>query len=165
MPMKLFTAHEPKLARTRDERSAEKIVFVKDGFAWLALFIPLLWLLWHRLWLGLLIYVLAVCAAVGLVYFGKLPPNIQNLLFVLPNVWLLLEGNDLRRRKLARRGLVQTAAVMGRSREEAEQRFFAAWVRASGSQSAPSGPAPAYSLPRGEEPNVLGVFPRPGGAS
>jgi hypothetical protein len=162
--MKLFTAHEPRNARPRDERAAEKIVFVKDGLSWPALFVPLLWLLWHRLWLGLLLYVVAVAIVTGAVYFGSLPMAVQNIMFLLPNLWLMMEGNDLRRRKLARRGLVQTASVMGRTRDEAEQRFFAAWVRAEASMSAPRGGASTFMTSRHDETGVLGVFPQPGGA-
>lgn len=161
--MKLFTAHEPDGQRFRDEKAAEKIVFVKDGLCWPALFIPLIWLLWHRLWMGLVIYALAVGALVGVIYFGNLPAQTQNLLLVLPNVWLLLEGNDLRRRKLARKGYGQTASVMGRSREEAEQRFFAAWVRASATYSAPR-PGMSFTPAQPADQAILGVFPRPGGA-
>lgn len=161
--MKLFTAHEPKGMRPRDERAAEKVVFVKDGLAWPALFFPVIWILWHRLWLGLLLYALAFGVLGAVAFLGGLSNGARMALFLLPNLWLWLGGNDLRRTKLARRGLVQTAAVMGKDRDEAEQRFFAAWVRADATlNTAPRTSGSAFAV-RPAEPAILGVFPEPGG--
>ena len=163
--MRLFTVHEPAEARPRDAQAAERIVLVKDGLCWPALFIPVIWLLFRRLWLGLVIYALALGVIGAGSYLIDISDDAKTLLFFLPNIWLWLEGNDLRRRKLARAGLRQTAAVMGKSRDEAEQRFFAAWIRASSSAATAqsSASATAFSM-RGEDSGVLGVFPEPGGA-
>ena len=44
--MASFVVMEPPLDRaTRDE------LIVRDGFHWLGFFLPLLWFLWHRLWI------------------------------------------------------------------------------------------------------------------
>ena len=54
--MRYYTVHAPP-----DEPAApERFVFVKDGFSWPALFFPVLWILWHRLWLTLVWYVVFV---------------------------------------------------------------------------------------------------------
>jgi len=69
----------------------------------------------------------------------------------------------MRRRKLAWKGFTQAAAVLAKSRVEAEQRFFAEWDSAhpAAPASAPRGPqAPRYGA---SEPQVLGLFPEPGG--
>jgi hypothetical protein len=160
--MRLFTVHEPAEVRARDARAAERIVLVKDGLCWPGLFIPVIWMLFRRLWLGLLLYVLAMAAVGAAAYSLEIGENAERLLFLLPNVWVWLEGNDLRRRKLARVGFVQSAAVLGKSREDAEQRFFAAWTRASASPVAPASTASAFPL-RAADTGVLGVFPEPGG--
>ena len=58
-PMKIFTAHRPPQA------SQEEAVFIKEGFSWPAFFFPVIWLVLKRLWLPLIIYLLAlalICA-------------------------------------------------------------------------------------------------------
>ena len=35
---------------------ADRVAFVKEGIAWLALFAPILWLIYHRMWLELLAF-------------------------------------------------------------------------------------------------------------
>ena len=41
---------------------ADRLAFVKDGFSWPALFVPLLWLIYHRMWIELIV--------LGLVYLA-----------------------------------------------------------------------------------------------
>ena len=44
--MRLYTVHQ-----NPDPLSGNDLVFVKEGFCWPAFFFPMLWPLWHRLWL------------------------------------------------------------------------------------------------------------------
>jgi hypothetical protein len=74
-----------------------------------------------------------------------------------------LEGNDMRRRKLTRKGFTQAAAVLAKSRIEAEQRFFAEWDSTHPVATAPVARGPQAPRYGASEPQVLGLFPEPGG--
>ena len=69
--MKVFTVHEPPPRRNESSVDPDRFVFVRDGFYfWAFLFGPL-WMLRHRLWLALLIYVVVIAALqVGLFALG-----------------------------------------------------------------------------------------------
>jgi len=103
----------------------DAVVFVKEGFAWPALFIPALWLPWHGLWIGLTGFVLAIVAiSAGGGALG-IDPGSQAFLGLVAALAVGLFGNDLRRRALGRRRYVETAVVAARGLIAAERRFFA----------------------------------------
>ena len=57
--MPVYTVHAPT-ARTPISAPTDRFVFVRDGFHfWAFLFGPL-WLVWHRLWLALIGWIVAV---------------------------------------------------------------------------------------------------------
>jgi hypothetical protein len=86
-------------------------------------------------------------------------------------LFLGLEGSSLRRWTLRRRGWSDLGIVVGEDLEAAERRFFEAWVAGapdprmphSGSQSGSSASVTAYRVPGGTKPEVIGLFPDPGG--
>lgn len=119
--MKVFTAHEPP---DGGGSRFEGITFVKEGFSWPALFVPMFWLIWHRMWWVLLAW-LAISTALGAV--GELVEEsgfIVGVLSVLFALWFALEANALRRWSLARKGWHLLGVAAGRDQEEAEQSFF-----------------------------------------
>jgi hypothetical protein len=156
--MRLWTVFEPRNPASAGER-ADKTIFVKDGFSWLGLLFPLPWLLIQRLWLGTLIYILIAVAAGLAGLYLPLTESSGLLLSLLANVWVALEGNDLRRRKLLKQGFVQAGSVLAKKRIEAEEIFFT-------ERGAPEVPVPtprprAAPAPAGDDAH--GFFPRPGG--
>ena len=137
--MKFYTVHLND-AETRETR---QIVFVKEGMAWPALAVPLLWLLYHRLWFEAAGYFgLSLLLTAGLVYLGYGETPIMIASFAL-QLLVAAEGNELRRLALARKGARFAAIVHGGSEEEAEERFFRDY---DGALPAPR-PAPAWGLP------------------
>ena len=163
--MAVLTVHEPKGLTGRGFAEARRIVFVKEGFSWPALFIPLLWLLYHRMWLILLAYLVAVVAAqtalqaIGNAAFAGLGGLMLAVLFALV-------ANDVRRWHLGRKGFLLRGVVAGGDRDDCERRFFSSWletqpVRAARAPQAasPFPPAPPQSHRHG----VVGMFPEPGG--
>jgi hypothetical protein len=67
---------------------------------------------------------------------------------------------------LRRRGWKETAAVVGDDLESAERRFFSAWIGRAEPRPAtpPSAPLSApLRMPRSSTPDVVGLFPEPGG--
>jgi hypothetical protein len=163
--MTVYTVHEPPLRRADSDSDPARFAFVRDGFYWSAFFFSVLWMLWHRLWLVLIGFVVLVGAvAVALRVLGAAPwagAAVGLLLAVL----LGIEASTLRRWTLARRGWSQLGVVVADDRELAERRFFDAWAA-----GAPSSPAlPMASPPPGRVMNtrdeVIGLFPQPGARS
>src|SRR4051812_28041644 len=58
--MAVFTVHLPR--RLDDPAAVERVKFVREGFSWAAFFFGPLWLLFHRLWLTFLLWVVAAVA-------------------------------------------------------------------------------------------------------
>jgi hypothetical protein len=84
------------------------------------------WMIWHRLWLALVAYIVAVAVGLaGIGYLSGFPDNLATMLGLLINVFFGLEGNNFRRRALARRGYNEVADIVASDREEAAWRYFA----------------------------------------
>jgi len=166
--MRIYTVHAPPAGR-RDASDPMRFVFIKEGFCWPALFVPVLWLLFRRLWLVLVLFLAASAVlgwlsdrvddpAAGVVFFGAL------FLFAL-------EANGLRRWTLERRSWRFVGVAEGRSLREAELRFFPAYIAAGGRLPEPAvvpppPPPPAPPTAAAPEPApVVGLFPAPGGAT
>jgi hypothetical protein len=122
------------------------------------------------MWLVLLAYVVVLGAIeAALVSFGASRTAIAIVAFFI-SLLVGLEASTLRRFALRRRGWSNAGLVSGDKLEDAERRFFDAWLRGGPSrssaantppQSPPSG-APV-SMPRvPQPPNVIGLFPEPG---
>lgn len=124
--MLTYTAHrrQDPLQQDRAE-DGSNVVFVKDGFSWPALIIPFFWMLWHRLWLPLLVYLGAVALIILAGYLFSWPDNVTGGISLLANLFVGLEGNNFRRRALAKRGFDEVADIVAENGEEASYRFFA----------------------------------------
>jgi len=160
--MRAYTVHVPP----GDPPAPERFAFVKDGFSWPALFVPVLWILWHRLWLTLVGYIIFVLV---LMWTERLAnENAATLLGILGGILFALEANTIRRLSLDRRGWREMGGSFGRNLEDAEMRFFESWAKSdSGVASAGRRKAiarAAYAGPeqqdRSDEP-IFGLFPEP----
>jgi len=168
--MSVYTVHEPPLRAADALPDAERFAFVRDGFSlWAFLFAPL-WMLWHRLWLVLASYV-AVSAGLetALVAVGASSWAVA-LVAELISLLVGLEASTLRRLTLRRRGWKNVGIVSGDDLEDAERRFFDAWLQkrpsqhgASSAASPAAAGAAAATMPRPPQaPDVIGLFPEPG---
>lgn len=165
--MAVFTVFEPPrpasnpAGRPAAER-AERFVFIRDGFSWGAFLFGPLWMLYRRLWLVLLAYVVVLAA----VYFGLraagVGPDSRMLVGILIALLIGFEAPTLRRFTLVRRGWRELATVTGDDIEEAERRFFDAWV-AGATERAPAPAAATIIAPSPYRQDVIGLFPEPGG--
>ena len=123
--MRIFTIFEPQDRRPDPEDPGQGVIFIKEGFCWPALFIPFLWMLYHRMWFVAAGYV-AASLIVALV--GQLLPlsEVVSELIVLGfGLIVALEGNDLRRWHLERKDYAHVATVAAPDLERAEHRYFA----------------------------------------
>ena len=167
--MSVYTVHQAP-PRAAAASVAERFVFVRDGFSWWAFLLTPLWMLRHRMWLVLLGYVV-LCGAIeaALVRFGASRTAIV-IVGLLISLLVGLEASTLRRLALHRRRWSNVAIISGNDLEDAERRFFDAWLRDAPSRSsAPhaAAPSPPGSASAGvpsvrQAPHVIGLFPEPG---
>ena len=115
--MKSFVVMEPP------EGGGEEAVFVRDGFSIIALAFPLVWLLWHRLWIETAFYVAAAVTlySVGLLSGMALAAPFLSFLLAL---YVALEGSAIRLAALHRRGWREVGIVDAQNRDDAELRWF-----------------------------------------
>ncbi len=106
-----------------DDDALVRARFVADGFSWPAFLFTWVWLLYRRLWLALLVWILVDVAFLALVL-----PHVSLvtafLVELLARIALGLEAHRLRVAKGARRAVV-TGLVEARDRDEAEAIFYA----------------------------------------
>jgi Protein of unknown function (DUF2628) len=170
--MSVYTVYQPPLRPADSSPATDRFVFVRDGFSWWAFLLTPLWMLRHRLWLVLTVYVLALAGIDAAL--RALGASALTLMVVgaLVSLFVGLEAGTLRRLTLSGRGWRNIGVVGGHDAEEAERRFFDAWVRRTVAQrsappeasaSSPS-PSPATTDPfSAERSGVIGLFPEPGG--
>jgi hypothetical protein len=163
--MSVYTVHEPPLRAADVLADPEHFAFVRDGFYWWAFLLAPFWMLWHRLWLVLLSYVVVLVAVQMTLRIVAAPPSVLTLVAILVSLLVGLEAGTLRRFTLKRRGWKNVGIVSGDDLEDAERRFFDAWVHEPASRPSPPsaatpGPAPAARMAEGS--GVIGLFPEPG---
>lgn len=170
--MKACTVHEREDAEGGVAERAERILFVKEGFAWWALLFPLLWLLFHRMWLVLIGFIVVMVALqMGLTTAG-MPSSAGTWLVLGVSLLFAVVANDLRRWTLARNGYREIGPLTGRSRAECEAKFFTAWLaaRPDGTQTSPQSAGQTRKTGQGqsesrrdagESDEIIGLFPQP----
>lgn len=140
--------------------ASESAVFVRDGFHFFGFIAPLLWLLWHRLWLEAAMTfaaTLALAAAsewAGLTFAAPLLPLIISL-------YVGLEGGALRIAALRRAGWRQWGVVEADSIEDAEMRYLFAAESDEEPTSAAVAISPATPRPQ-PAGGALGLLHYPG---
>jgi hypothetical protein len=165
--MSIYTVYQPPLRAADAFPDPERFVFVRDGFSFSAFLLAALWMLWHRMWLVLVLYVAVALGAETAMYYAGVPAAIIASIGLVASVFLGIEAATLRRFTLTRGGWKDVGIVSGHDQQDAEQRFFDAWVRAAtGKRAEPAAhpPNPISSpVPRmPQSPDVIGLFPNPG---
>lgn len=125
--MVIYFVHEPPNASANRLESAEQLLFVKDGFSWLAALVPAIWLLTKRMWLeaigfmacaGLLVWAFTAAGA----------PNVGSAILLAVQILFGFEANALCSAALERRGWRLVGTVSGYNREDSERRFLEVWL-------------------------------------
>ncbi|WP_160170914.1 DUF2628 domain-containing protein [Lutibaculum baratangense] len=158
--MKTYTVHRRRDAFSSDDEEA-RIILVKEGFNWPALFFPLIWLLFRRMWLVTLAW-LAVTVLIGVLgsWLGEAHEGSVTIVTILVSIWFAFEANALRRWSLGRKGWEIVDIVSGEDRWQAELSHFRRAETAVPFTSAAS-PHGAGRRARGV-PVVGGLFPEAG---
>jgi hypothetical protein len=165
--MTVYSVYEPPGGDEADVATrAERIAFVKDGFSWLAFFVPALWLIFQRMWLELIVF-LVVIGGVSWA-FGTAPEArmLAGWVSLALTALFAFEANDLRGWALARRGYRFAGVASGRDRYEAERSFFEGWLPQQRRSAPPVPPAQKSPAPKGPVSRrsggdeVIGLFPQ-----
>jgi hypothetical protein len=177
--MPVYTVHAPT-AHAADFRATDKFVFVRDGFHFWAMVLGPLWLIWKRLWLALLGWLVVIVAlelAVKGLGGGRLAVTGIDAVFA---ILMGLEASTLQRWTYSRRKWRQLDVIVADDEETAERRFFDRWTtgqtrRWTGYDPLSvdrGGPPPTRDVPgqRFSDPpplpqgGIIGLFPEPGGS-
>src|SRR3569623_1147203 len=122
--MPAYTDHAPTPGGA-DLRATDNLAFVRDGFHFWAMVFGPLWLLWHRLWLALLGWVIIFAAfQTALISVGLGSIFVADVFVALLRG---LEAASLRRWTLSRGKWRQLDVVVADDRDAAEHRFFQRW--------------------------------------
>src|SRR5262249_39216639 len=149
--MPVYTVHEPPRSSGDPLSHAMRFVFIRDGFSWGAFLFGPLWMLRHRMWLILTVY-LGIAAALGLAVEWVGPSMaLWSLTGLLLALFVGIEGTTLRRWTLDRRGWAGRGVVVGDDVEAAERRYFGAWIAREESARV-AVPATSASAPRMSAP-------------
>lgn len=164
--MTQFTIHEPTDPPAGIMARADATRFVKEGMAWWALFLPMVWLLYHRMWLIFVGFVVAMFALEFGLYYAGVPDSISMWTSILFSIVFAMHANDLRRWTLSRRGFSMVGAVSGKGQRECELKYFASWPETEPPVKPPSTPAKPVNLPAirrqpADRDAVIGLFPEP----
>ena len=123
-----FTVHEPPNAPSDRLDRAESLVFVKDGFSWVAAVFGPLWMLANRLWLVLVGY-LVICGAIQIIAWTlNLGPRPLSYAMMALSMIIGFEADTLRRWTMDLKGWSMVGSVNGRNSEDCERRFFDNWL-------------------------------------
>ena len=164
--MPVYTVHQPPLRHGSGEADPTRFALVRDGFSFWAFLLAPVWMLWRRLWLGLLGYLIIVAVLRVTLSAVGASPITAALVGLLLGILVGLEAASLRRWTLARRGWKNLGVVVADDLDSAERRFFDAWVAGARSFPAPlPAAAPPASPPRVTSPappDVIGLFPQAG---
>jgi|ERR687897_1941539 hypothetical protein len=160
--MTAFTVHEPSARATEAFASPERFAFVRDGFSFWAFLITPIWMLWHRLWLVLLIYLGFSAVLHAALWAVGASGSVRAFVTLLLALLIGVEAGSLRRWTLRRRGWRELGVVVARNQDEAERRFFDSWDAPATGRPVPA-PAMASAAARPAAGNdVIGLFPEAG---
>jgi hypothetical protein len=157
--------------------TTDRFVFVRDGFSFWAFVFGPVWLLYRRLWLALVGYiVLSIAVAVALSWlhagFGT-----RSIVVLLIAALMGLEAASLRRWTFSRRTWRLLDVVVADDEEAAERRFFDRWTAkravdfdlSAVDRGAPPPTRNSQGQPSSQPPpvprnDIIGLFPQPGGS-
>lgn len=147
--------------RLRSDTDVDRFVLVPDKFSVGAFAFSLIWFIYHRMWVFVLAYLaVTVVLEVVAVQLGGLAPAVMTFLVSL---YMGLEGQNLRRWSLERRGWRVIHHVLAHDETEAEARVLKHCFepRNSPVPSQPTRPAMNPIIPRIGTEQVVGLTLRP----
>ncbi len=121
--MAAYSVFAPPLAHDGVD-GGERFKFVRDGFSWPAFILGPIWMLFHRLVLVLIVWLVIVFALGLAMRLLGVPSGTAAVVFFLFALLIGLEGSSLQSWTLQRRGWREIGIVVADELEAAERRFF-----------------------------------------
>jgi hypothetical protein len=118
--MRFFTIHE----RPAQSGGDPEVLAIASGFRWWAALVPLVWLLWHRLWLGLGLYLLFSIALGIALALGDIAEPAAMAIGLAVSFLIGAGAADYRRWTLQRRGWRLSGVLRAASAVEAEEIYI-----------------------------------------
>ena len=158
----------------RTQAAAERVVFLREKFSPWAFVLTPFWLLFHRLWLPFLIWLIAFVAINWIGSWLGFGPYAALAASFFPSLLFGMEAVNLRARRLLRSGFSEAGVVIADDIEIAERKFFDTWKSATSDMpplktdypfppsSAPTAYPETKMAAASIEPGVVGLFPTPG---
>lgn len=128
--MRFFTIHERPAQKAGGDA---EVLAIASGFRWWAAIAPLLWLLWHRLWLGFALYMLFSLLLGVALALGDIAEPAATVIGLATSLLIGAGAADYRRWTLERRGWRLVAVQRADSATEAEELY----IRNRGTSIAP----------------------------
>ena len=159
--MAVYTVHQPPPRKGESDSDPVRFTFVRDGFYFWAFLLGPVWMLYHRLWLVLLMYLAGTTAIQAALWALGVSGLVKFTVGLLIALLVGFEAGSLRRWSLRR--WTNRGIVVAYNREAAEHRFFDRW---SGSLPAADAPAEPPAPPLGarvstSDQDIIGLFPEP----
>ena len=161
--MPAFAILEPPASQYAEIERADRFIFLPERFSLGAFVFGPLWMIWRRLWVVLILYVVGV----GLIGYGLRLLGVSwftvAMVFGLIQLLVGLDATSLVRWTRIRHGWRECGIVIADDLDTAERRFFdnRAAPRPPGPSSVPTaGPLGAGQI---AHPDIIGLFPEPGG--
>lgn len=142
--MATYSVLEPPDAPADRMASAERLAFIRDGFAPYAAALPPVWMLAKRMWIEFGIY-MGLAASIAWFFTAIGHATIGNAVLLILQILFGFEAGILHAASLERRGWRLVGSVDGRNREDCERRFFEAWLPTYTTIPAPAARPPAPS--------------------
>ena len=162
--MTIYTVHAPPLRANETAPNPERFKFVRDGFYFWAFVFGPLWLLFRRLWVVLVFYIVTVVVLHAVLWVIGVPRATHGVVTLLMHLLVGLEAATLQRWTLSQNNWSQLGVVSGSNYEAVERRFFDAWVAQAPGRGTPSDPSrPISSILRAPpaSSDIIGLFPEP----
>src|SRR5882757_776247 len=122
--MPAYAVLEPPRRNRSASDHTDRFVFLRERFSLGAFLFGPLWMIWRRVWLVLVVYLVVVgLIAYGLLRLGIAWP-VHAVVYFLIQFLVGLEATSLRRWTRVRRGWRDCGVVIADDREMAERRFF-----------------------------------------
>jgi hypothetical protein len=167
--MPAFAVLQPPERHRSAGEHTDRFIFLRERFSLGAFVFGPLWMIWRRLWVVLIIYLVVA----GLITYGLQAVGIGGLtialIFGFIQLLIGLEATTLQRWTRVRHGWRDCDVVIADDLEMAERRFFDSRVGLPSS----TGPASMSSMSASallpatqvgiSGPDVIGLFPEPGG--
>ncbi len=109
----------------RNKQTGETTRFVKDGFTFFVFALPLVWLLWRKLWLEAALYFAALGILAATLYWSDLPNAVllSALITFGLNLIVGFEGSVWLQRSLESSGFSEAGIVVASNERQAEEAY------------------------------------------